>query len=284
MTSSLQLEAYYETARQRSFSKAANILRISQPALSHRIKNLELELQTGLIIRDPAGLKLTNAGDKLLRYCQARSQIEQELLQDLVAGHRDKGGTLRIGAFSSVMRSFVMPAIAPLLQTDPFVSLELQNYEMRDMVSSLEKAEVDMILTSEPSKKDGLVTVFLGYEENVMVTAKNKNSPKNVFLDHDAEDPTTLAFCKLNGMDSSKLRRRFLDEVYGLIEGIKLGYGCSIVPKHIASSDTELKIIQKYKTLKIPVYLQYFSQPYYASLHKAAVDALTKKFKGVFSN
>ncbi len=283
MISSLQLEAFYQVAKQRNFSKAAKSLKISQPALSHRIKNLELDLQTGLIIRDPAGLRITNAGDKLLRYCLAREQIEHELLQDIISAHKDKGGTIRIGAFSSVMRSIVMPAIHPLLGTDPFVSVELLTYEMRDMIASLDKAEVDIILTSEPSKKSGLVTELLGFEENVLAVSKTKKCPEHVFLDHDADDPTTLAFCNLNKLDHSRIKRRFLDEVYALIDGIKLGFGRSIVPKHIVKKHPELKIIERYKTLKIPVYLQHYSQPFYASILKATLFELKKKFKEVLA-
>jgi DNA-binding transcriptional LysR family regulator len=280
--SSLQLEAFYAVVKLRSFSGPAKELRVSQPALSQRVKNLELSLQTGLIIRDPAGLKPTPAGEKLLRYCQAREQIEQELLQDLIAAHKDKGGTIRIGAFSSVMRSVVMPSVAGLMQSDPYVHIQVQNHEMRDMFSSLEKAEVDLIITSEPSKKAGLVTEFLGYEENVLAESRNSDSPKHIFLDHDADDPTTIAFFKLNNMDTAKLRRRYLDEVYALLDGVRLGYGRSIVPKHIAKNFTGIKILKKYKTLKIPTYLQYFEQPFYASLQKEVVKSLLKSFRAVF--
>jgi len=279
MISSAQLAAFFQIAKMRNFSKSAKALRISQPALSHRIKNLELHLQTSLFIRDPSGIKLTAAGEKLLRYCQAKEQIEHELLQDLIDSHRDQGGTIRIGAFSSVMRSIVMPAIAPLLKTDPFVHIELQNHEMRDMVASLEKSEVDIILTSEPSRKTGLITKLLGYEENVLTTARNIPCPEDIFLDHDSDDPTTMAFFRQNELDTSKIKRRYLDEVYALIDGVKLGYGRSILPKHLVKNDLDLEIIGSRNALKIPVYMQYFEQPFYAGLQKKVVTSLESACK-----
>ena len=67
-----QLKAFYEVARQGSFTKAALSLALTQSALSHRIKNLESHLETSLFVRASTGIRLTETGKKLLQYVQVQ--------------------------------------------------------------------------------------------------------------------------------------------------------------------------------------------------------------------
>src|SRR5690606_24636694 len=101
--SSKQLAAFLGVTREGSFSLAAQRLHITQSALSQRVRQLEEELETGLIIRDAAGLQLTPAGEELLRYCQVRESLETEALSRISSTQSSSGGTIRIGGFSSVM-------------------------------------------------------------------------------------------------------------------------------------------------------------------------------------
>ena len=61
---------FYVVAKYESFSKAANELYVSQPAISYSIKKLEEELNTKLFIRLNTGIKLTDAGEKLKFYVE----------------------------------------------------------------------------------------------------------------------------------------------------------------------------------------------------------------------
>src|SRR5690606_20163679 len=92
-------------------------------------------------------------------------------------------------------------------------------------------------------------------------------SPKNVFLDHDPEDPTTTQFFKLQGGDIPRFDRKFFDDIYGILDAVALGIGRAIVPRHLAKLDERIKIISGYKPLEIPLYLHYRKKPYYTKLH-----------------
>ena len=81
--SSLQLEAFMAVAQEQSFSKAAEVVHLSQSALSQRILNLEEELQTTLFIRQHTGTTLTSAGQNLLRFCRSKMILEKEFRQQL---------------------------------------------------------------------------------------------------------------------------------------------------------------------------------------------------------
>ena len=117
---SLYLDAFLTTVQHQSFTKAAEALFISQSALSQRVKNLEIELETTLILRDRSGMRLTLEGEELLQYCRSKKQLEQQFL-DRVAKKKNIGlsGFIRLGGFSSVMRSGVLPCLAPLVRAHP---------------------------------------------------------------------------------------------------------------------------------------------------------------------
>ncbi len=81
--SSLHLDAFFAAAQSLNFSRAARDLHITQSALSQRVKALEEDLGLTLFVRLPRGVQLTEAGERLLRYCQARSSLESELIEHL---------------------------------------------------------------------------------------------------------------------------------------------------------------------------------------------------------
>src|SRR5262245_42757198 len=108
-----QLEAFHAVAESKSFSRAATRLHVTQPALSQRVQQLEAELRKRLFVRTARGAELTEAGLRLLRYCQVQRALEAELLDDLAVERPglelvELAGTVRIGAFSSVARSCVV--------------------------------------------------------------------------------------------------------------------------------------------------------------------------------
>src|SRR3954468_17225402 len=109
-----QLDAFHAVAATGSFSSAAARLHVSQPALSQRIQQLETELKKRLFVRAKSGVTVTEAGSRLLRYCQVQRALERELLDDLTVdapgqNQLELAGTVRIAAFSSVARSCVLP-------------------------------------------------------------------------------------------------------------------------------------------------------------------------------
>jgi len=98
--SSLQLDAFLAAAKSLNFSRAAESLFITQSALSQRVKNLELTMGATLFIRDPSQIKITEIGEKLLRYCQTKDAMEDELLFNLTSIEGGElAGIVRIGIF-----------------------------------------------------------------------------------------------------------------------------------------------------------------------------------------
>jgi DNA-binding transcriptional LysR family regulator len=117
--------AFLAVARERSFTRAAAHLGVSQSALSQSVRGLEERLGLRLLIRTTRSVSPTEAGDRLLRSVGPHADgIEAGLaaLKDL----RDKpAGNLRITADENAVRSVLWPALKALLRDNPDMSVEV---------------------------------------------------------------------------------------------------------------------------------------------------------------
>ncbi len=275
--SSHSLEAFLAVARMSNFSRAAAQLAISQSALSQRILNLESQLECTLFVRDRSGTRLTPEGEELLRYAQVQEGIEEEFLAGRSRGAKSGAltGSLRVGGFSSITRSLLLPALAALAREHP-LRLNLFSREMHELPDLLRQGEADLVVMDSELDREGIKRVLLGFEENVLVRSRKwKNS--GFYLDHDPNDLTTQRYFQKFGHKTEpksgkarKLERRFLDEVYCLLDGVRLGFGQAVLSRHLAENDRELEIVDSEKVLRNPVWLHYPSQAYYPKAQIAA--------------
>lgn len=277
--SSLQLDAFHAVARTLNFSRAARELHITQSALTQRVQNLEEDLGMTLFVRNPRGVQMTPAGERLLRYCQARTTLEDELIEDLKGAGKGSGlgGILRLAGYSTVLRSVVIPALAPLLRANPRLTPHFFDLELRQLGDALLHGEADYIVIDRPLSRTDLETLFLGEEESVLVTSRDHEPAEDIFLDHDAADNTTFDFFAAQSASPPVIRRAFFDDIYGIIEGVALGLGRAVIPRHLAAQDDRLKVVKGLKTLRTSVHLQFFKQPFFTKVHERLIEELRKR-------
>src|ERR671914_300213 len=132
-----RLLTFREVAERRSFSRAAEALALTQPAVSQQVGALERELGAELLGRGPGGLALTEAGELLLEHANALSDrlgLADAQLSELVAS---AGARLRVGAFPSALASVVPDAIAALRASDPDVVIEARETALADLAAGV---------------------------------------------------------------------------------------------------------------------------------------------------
>lgn len=130
------LVALVAVARERSFTKAAAKLGVSQSALSQTIRQLETRLGIRLLTRTTRSVGLTEAGERLLHTVAPRlEEIEAELAA--VSELRDKpAGTIRITAGDHAIRSILWPKLEKFLPRYPDIKVELvSDYGLTDIVA-----------------------------------------------------------------------------------------------------------------------------------------------------
>ncbi len=119
------LLAFIAVARERSFTRAAAQLGVSQSALSHTIRQLETRLGVRLLTRTTRSVSPTEAGERLLETLGPRlDEIETEL--EAISALRDKpAGTVRLTMGDHVYRTIVQPKLASLLLNYPDIKIEI---------------------------------------------------------------------------------------------------------------------------------------------------------------
>ena len=153
------LRALVVVARERSFTKAAAKLGISQSALSQTIRQLEVRLGVRLLTRTTRSVAPTEAGERLLRTVEPRfEEIDAELAT--IAELREKpAGTIRITATEYAIQSVLVPKLSKLLREYPDIKVEMvADFGLRDIVAERFDAGVR---SGEQVEKD-LIAVRIG--------------------------------------------------------------------------------------------------------------------------
>jgi len=130
------LIAFLGVARERSFTRAAAKLGVSQSALSHTIRNLETRLGLRLLTRTTRSVAPTEAGERLLRSVGPRfDEIDTELAA-LSALRKKPAGTLRITTGEHAADTILWPAVKRLLPDYPDIKVEIAiDYGLTDIVA-----------------------------------------------------------------------------------------------------------------------------------------------------
>lgn len=277
--SSNQLEAFYQLAKDRNFTRAASNIHLTQSAVSTRILKLEEQLQLTLFTREKANIQLTPAGERLLQYCAKTLALEEELMGSLYQkDNKSLSGVIRIGGFSSILRPIVLPALSKITESHPLLGLEVHSGELSDLFPLLKNGEVDYLISANEVPSVQVTSLLLGMEINVLVEAAS-GSPKDIYLDHDSKDETTANYLHLKPqLLKEQIKKRYLDDIYGLIDGVSLGLGRAVLPLHMVENRKDLKILYPKTQLKIPIYLHTFASNYQTLLEKTVVEELKSAF------
>ena len=174
------LLAFLAVGRERSFTKAAAKLGVSQSALSHTIRGLEERLGVRLLTRTTRSVSPTEAGERLLHTVGPRfEEIEAEL--EAVSELREKpAGTIRINAIDYVADTILWPKLAKLLREYPDIKVEIIiDYGLTDIVAQRYDAGVR---SGEQVAKD-MIAVRIGPDMRMAVVGapsyfRGRSEPK----------------------------------------------------------------------------------------------------------
>ena len=165
-----QLEAFLQVARQRSFSKAAEALYLTQPTVSAHVAALEDELGTQLVVRSTRELRLTAAGRVLSRYAAEILGLCQRAAQDVRTAASSISGTLSVAA-STVPSQYLLPQILPLLrQRYPGVFFQVRQGDSGQVVQWMVETGAELGLVGAPVQRAGLLCVPFFAEQLVIAT------------------------------------------------------------------------------------------------------------------
>jgi len=156
MLERIHLVVVREVERSGSLTAAAEILCLTQSALSHSIKKLEMQLGTEIWRREGRHLRLTQAGEQVLAVAnQVLPQLDlaEQRLRQVAQGQR---GTLRIGMECHPCYRWLLNVVAPFLAAWPSVEVDVKQNVQFDGIAALRGFEIDLLVTPDPIFKAGL--------------------------------------------------------------------------------------------------------------------------------
>lgn len=164
-----RLTVFYTVATRLSFTKAAEEINISQPAVSKHIRELEYELKTQLFIRKGNSIEMTPSGKLLLQYVEKLRSINRDFEFELNGLEEIKKGHLKIGSSTTIAQYVLPELLAKFNQYYPQIRIELVVSNSEKISGLLEKNKIDMgfvegkmqsiSFTYEPFRKDEIVLV-----------------------------------------------------------------------------------------------------------------------------
>ncbi|KAA3438186.1 LysR family transcriptional regulator [Rufibacter hautae] len=175
---------FFEVARQLSFTKASQILYISQSAISKQIKALEDYYKTGLFERHGNTISLTPAGQLLFQKLEAVQQIQNDLHQELplLSQEFQPQISLVLGASTTISLYILPPVLSAYLTQYPKVELSLRNRNSENILKALLDHDIDLGII-EGINKVSQVTYTPFLTDEVIAVC----SPRNPLIKHDLE-------------------------------------------------------------------------------------------------
>ena len=157
-----QIETFVHVAESGSFSKAAILLDIAQPALSRQVRALETELRETLLIRTGRGVTLTDAGRRLLEHGHAIMQRVALAKEDLGSQRDEPVGRITVGLPPSLARRLTLPLIDVFSREMPKARLAVVEGFSMNIAEWLTSGRMDLglVYTPEPHPQIEVVPVL----------------------------------------------------------------------------------------------------------------------------
>lgn len=173
MLERIHLAVVQQVEKQGSLTAAAQVLHVTQSALSHSMKKLEQQLGTDIWLREGRSLRLTQAGQYLLAVANRvlpQLDLAEERLQQFAQGER---GSLRIGMECHPCYQWLLKIVSPYLAAWPDVDVDVKQKFQFGGIGALYGYEIDLLVTPDPLFKPGLKFEPVFDYEQVLVVASN---------------------------------------------------------------------------------------------------------------
>lgn len=161
-------EYVYMVYQEKSFSKAAQKMFVTQPCLSAMVKKVEKKLGTPIFNRNAKPIQLTECGEKYIEYITQVMKLEQQFENYLCDIRGLKNGTVSIGA-NNVCSSFVLPEIMKRFSEQyPKIQIQLHEGNIEYLEEQLQQGALDMILDNYPVDAH-MYEIYPVCEEEVLI-------------------------------------------------------------------------------------------------------------------
>jgi LysR family hydrogen peroxide-inducible transcriptional activator len=235
------LEPFVVLARVKNFTRAAEELHVTQPALTRVIQKLEDQMGQPLFERKPRDITLTDHGQLLFeRAKEILKLVDNTLLELSEIGRR---GRVRLGAIPTIAPYLLPTLLGSFAQQHPSVSVIVYEDTTNELIKSCTQGDVDLALVALPIASKLLESEALFTEELLVVLPRGHRlakAEKVTIQDTDAYpfvllneahclSETILSFCRRSAVQPVSVEHT--SQLATVLELVALGHGLSIVPE-----------------------------------------------------
>ena len=150
------LRLFTTVVRTGSFSRAADALHISQPAISKGVRDFELQVGCRLLDRTPKGVRPTREGKALVRHAETLFAAERAAEDELLSLRNLDSGSLRIGASTTIATYMISDYLGTFHRKYPGIDLHLVIANTRDIADLMRAHDIEIALVEGPVEDDEL--------------------------------------------------------------------------------------------------------------------------------
>ena len=267
-----QIEIFIKVANLKSFSKAAEEIFLSQPAVSAQILSLERELDVQLINRSSKDIALTDAGEAFLNYAIDIKNVYNSALSTLSSFNDNIGGVLNLSVSTTPCNSIVPNLIKEFSENYPSVKFKIVEQSSGEIIENILKFNCELGIVGSKVNNKRIECYKLVEDEMVIISNKSLNVPSKVkieelinykFILRESGSATRKNFEKSlqdKGFDISRINVVCeINNLDALFKFVKAGIGIAVVSKNVCedySRDESIVISEVEDTkLKRSIYL-----------------------------
>jgi DNA-binding transcriptional LysR family regulator len=289
-----QLESFVHIIEQKSFSKAAKKMFVTQPTITNNIKNLEKELGTLLINRKGKSISLTESGQILYRHAKEVLNLRDQIVFDIGKHEGKLKGSVQIAA-SSIPEQYILPkVVGQLYQSHPGISFIIKRRDSKQVIQDLLVGDINCGIVGARYDHENLKYIELCDDQIVLVAPANQGFVLDNNAEVDINDIQKLNIIMREEGSGTRhiLEKAFIEQgiaietlnISSSIESnetikkmIELGIGVSFLSKFAIEQELKLERLKAYDVKGLDL-----NRKFYFVYHKARhLSPMTEELKNI---
>ena len=240
-----QLYIFQTVANHLSFSRAAEAMAITQPAVSIQVQELEKFLGITLFHRRSRGLKITEAGNAVLAYAQQIFVLSNQLIYTIQEMEELHSGHLVLGA-SSTPGEYVLPSVVGRFrQIYPGIHVELVIGNTRNIIQRILDGEMDLGMIGDRVEESSSELEMVDFQDDDIVLVASPTHPVHSLVRPNIEQVVELGLVAREQGSATRLAAERQFRNLGTVPKIALELGSNQAVKQAASAGGGIGIISR---------------------------------------
>ena len=245
MLENFRIRVFRTVAHHLNFSRAAEELLLTQPAVTQQVKALEDELGVALFDRSGGHITLTAGGKALLPYADRMKEVSDQAFSAVAETLGEQAGQLAVGASQTIAQYLLPNFVAAFVKAHPRIRIAARSGNTEEMLAALLAHEVQLALIEGPDRRKDLnIEPFLQDHMVLVVPTSHEWADRDVEVENLKQQPLLIRefgsgsrrvvekAIVAAGLQKKHLKIQMeLDSTEGLLSAVEAGLGVAFVSR-----------------------------------------------------